>query len=194
MTNSDTRVGKLCLAIQTNTDGRPCAWGIAPTEKQAVEIADAQWCKHGEVTGVDSDGNDIRTGYCYPGEERGPISVSWVDGVTEVDGQLVNTDGKPLATQRQERIRRGVNRFVNRTLGSTPTDRGMTARELMQAQGFEPDIACEACDGTGTNNDAEEVYAGNCLECGGNGYKLAVKRHYKYAAPTYSRDRKGGGK
>ena len=116
-----TRAGKLCLAIQTNTDGRPCAWGAAPSEEEAREIAERQWARHGEVIGVDAAGHDIRTGCCYPGEERGPITLHWVDGITEVDGQLVNADGKPLATKTQDRIRRGINRYITR---------GLTTREL----------------------------------------------------------------
>lgn len=112
MANTDTRAGKLCLAIQTNTDGRPCAWGCAPTEADARAVAEAKWATHGEVIGRDSAGNDLRNGRCYPGEERGPITISWVDGITEVDGQLVRADGTPLATKTQERIRRGINRYI----------------------------------------------------------------------------------
>ncbi len=52
------------LAIQTNKEGRPCAWGIATTRQVARDEAERQWTKHGWL-GLG----------CYPGEERGEVLV-----------------------------------------------------------------------------------------------------------------------
>lgn len=52
------------LAIQTNTDGRVCCWGLAKDRDRAIEIAKSLWPTHG--------GSGCG---CYPGEERGPVEV-----------------------------------------------------------------------------------------------------------------------
>ena len=52
------------LAIQTNTDGRPCCWAKRPTAEAASKRAAELWVGHG--------GSGCG---CYPGEERGPIEV-----------------------------------------------------------------------------------------------------------------------
>lgn len=52
------------LAIQTNTDGRPCGWAVAPTRQRARDEAESYWRTHGP-----------RGNGCYPGEERGEILV-----------------------------------------------------------------------------------------------------------------------
>lgn len=63
------------LAIKTNTDGRPCGWGKAPTIEQAKQIADAQYARHGHPEGAG----------CYPGEQSsGCYQVHLVDA-TPVD-------------------------------------------------------------------------------------------------------------
>ena len=51
------------MVIQHNTDGRPCGWGLAETEEEAREIAERYWNNH----------------KCYPGEERGQLSVHDVE-------------------------------------------------------------------------------------------------------------------
>lgn len=52
------------LAIQKNTDGRPCCWAIRTSSKAAEERAAAMWPNHG--------GSGCG---CYPGEERGEIET-----------------------------------------------------------------------------------------------------------------------
>jgi len=47
------------MVIQSNSDGRPCGWGVAPTKAQAEAEARRQWDAH----------------RCYPGESRGAVAV-----------------------------------------------------------------------------------------------------------------------
>lgn len=49
----------MILAVQTNSEARPCGWGLARTEKAAREEAERQWKTH----------------ECYPGEEKGQLVV-----------------------------------------------------------------------------------------------------------------------
>lgn len=105
MATTNQHAGKHCLAIQTNTDGRPCGWGLAPTEDKAREVAEAMWCRHGAVIGVDAVGADVRSGHCYEGEERGPVEIKWVDTVNEAARAV-------LPTTTQDNIRRGISRFM----------------------------------------------------------------------------------
>jgi hypothetical protein len=60
------------VAIQTNGEGRPCAWGAAelsdPNAKQAAKAeATRQWDAH----------------QCYPGERKGEWILHIVEGVEE---------------------------------------------------------------------------------------------------------------
>lgn len=50
----------LILVIIHNTDGRPCGWGMAPTEEAARREAQRQWDHH----------------HCYEGERRGKTSTT----------------------------------------------------------------------------------------------------------------------
>lgn len=51
------------LVIIHNSDGRPCAWGLAPTQELARAEAERQWADH----------------LCYPGEERGQVTMNDMD-------------------------------------------------------------------------------------------------------------------
>lgn len=56
------------MVVQTNGDGRPCGWGIAPTEEAARAEAQRQWDTHGHPAGAG----------CYPGERKGVVEVKEV--------------------------------------------------------------------------------------------------------------------
>lgn len=60
---------KKFLVIQTNTDGRPCGWGLSVDKMLASETAEHQWKLHGHPSGSG----------CYPGEERGELVVHEVE-------------------------------------------------------------------------------------------------------------------
>ncbi len=64
-------MSKKAMAIQHNTDGRPCGWGIANDVETASREAIRQYNNH----------------CCYSGEEKGELSFSLVDGPTpgEID-------------------------------------------------------------------------------------------------------------
>lgn len=63
------------LAIQANSDGRPCAWGLVAIEpgskrnekKMAKEEAARQWEKHA----------------CYPGERKGELLLHCLEDINE---------------------------------------------------------------------------------------------------------------
>jgi len=56
------------LAIQPNSEGRPCGWGSS-VDKHAAELeATRQWMSHGHPEGSG----------CYPGEKRGRMTVRLV--------------------------------------------------------------------------------------------------------------------
>jgi len=58
------------LVIQTNSEGRPCGWGLSFNEERAAKLAEAQYSTHGHGNG------------CYPGEEKGRMVTHkiWVRG------------------------------------------------------------------------------------------------------------------
>ncbi len=58
------------LAIQTNSDGRPCGWGVASTRQAARDEAERQWKAHGS---------------CYQGELRGDVIVHELGEATDAD-------------------------------------------------------------------------------------------------------------
>ena len=60
-----------CMAVATNSEGRPCGWAVAPTEAKAREVAERMWEGHGAVR----HGEHY---HCYPGEARGPVKITWV--------------------------------------------------------------------------------------------------------------------
>lgn len=49
------------MVVQPNSDGRPCAWGVASSEHEARAEAGRQWDTHGHPPGEG----------CYPGERKG---------------------------------------------------------------------------------------------------------------------------
>ena len=51
------------LVIIHNTDGRPCAWGYAADQNDAIIEAKRMWHRHS----------------CYEGEERGKVTVNDLD-------------------------------------------------------------------------------------------------------------------
>lgn len=53
------------LAIQHNAEGRPCGWGLATSTEAAKAEAKRQYDSHG------FEGHG-----CYPGEEKGEMSVT----------------------------------------------------------------------------------------------------------------------
>jgi hypothetical protein len=62
------------LFVQTNSEGRPCAWGQSPDFALAKQEAERQWQCHG----------DCGRGACYPGEERGALQVTIFDDERKV--------------------------------------------------------------------------------------------------------------
>jgi len=52
-------MAKRVMVVQTNSDGRPCGWGIAAAVEDARAEAQRQWDTH----------------RCYPGERKGQVVV-----------------------------------------------------------------------------------------------------------------------
>jgi hypothetical protein len=54
------------LAVQKNSDGRPCGWGLSTNREQAVVEARRQYEKH----------------ECYLGERKGKLEVTEIEDET----------------------------------------------------------------------------------------------------------------